>query len=78
MVCGEICIFLKKLNEKKRKITTMPWILIDVKMLNFLGGGANFIPGATSIPDSRVIFYNCFFSCILQEFKFWGGCFKFL
>ena len=35
-------------------------------MLKFLGGGATFIQGATSIPDSRVVNLLCWFVLIPQ------------
>jgi hypothetical protein len=46
---------LKKIKEKKWKVTAMPWLMlkwIKILMLKFLGGGATFIQGGTSIPES--------------------------
>ena len=50
-------LFLKFFEEKiKSKMTAMPRLIlksIKIVMSNFLRGGATFIPGATSIPESN-------------------------
>ena len=49
---------MKKIEEKiKSKMTAMPRLMlksIKIIMWKFLRGGATFIPGATSISESRV------------------------
>ena len=50
---------MKKIEEKiKSKMTAMPRLMeksVKIVMWKFLRGGATFIPGATSIPESRVL-----------------------